>query len=105
MLCAEDTGANARLCVRGVKCGGYNVRGGNNMFKKMESKGVRGGYNMLNNNWGGGRGYNGGGGLGDRGGGLSSDNHLVDGQTDRQTDMSKAIYPLFFKGGIINESF
>ncbi|KAH3703641.1 hypothetical protein DPMN_078681 [Dreissena polymorpha] len=30
---------------------------------------------------------------------LSSDNHLVDGQTDRQTDMSKAIYPLFFEGG------
>ncbi|KAH3742264.1 hypothetical protein DPMN_049001 [Dreissena polymorpha] len=38
---------------------------------------------------------------------LSSDNHLVDGPTDRptdkptdrQTDMSKAIYPLFFEGG------
>ncbi|KAH3695027.1 hypothetical protein DPMN_082475 [Dreissena polymorpha] len=34
---------------------------------------------------------------------LSSDNHLVDGptdpQTDRQTDMSKAIYPLFFERG------
>ncbi|KAH3878831.1 hypothetical protein DPMN_002731 [Dreissena polymorpha] len=27
---------------------------------------------------------------------LSSDNHLVDGPTDRPTDMSKAIYPLFF---------
>ncbi|KAH3894403.1 hypothetical protein DPMN_018560 [Dreissena polymorpha] len=34
---------------------------------------------------------------------LSSDNHLVDGPTDRPTDrptnMSKAIYPLFFEGG------
>ncbi|KAH3874278.1 hypothetical protein DPMN_037520 [Dreissena polymorpha] len=30
---------------------------------------------------------------------LSSDNHLVDGLTDRPTDMSKAIYPLFFEGG------
>ncbi|KAH3820003.1 hypothetical protein DPMN_121747 [Dreissena polymorpha] len=30
---------------------------------------------------------------------LSSDNHLVDGQTDRPTDMSKAIYPLFFEVG------
>jgi len=30
---------------------------------------------------------------------LSSDNHLVDGPTGRQTDMSKAIYPLFFEGG------
>jgi len=34
---------------------------------------------------------------------LSSDNHLVDGptnwHTDRPTDMSKAIYPLFFEGG------
>jgi hypothetical protein len=34
---------------------------------------------------------------------LLSDNHLVDGRTDRptdkQTDMSKAIYPLFFEGG------
>ncbi|KAH3892938.1 hypothetical protein DPMN_017074 [Dreissena polymorpha] len=34
---------------------------------------------------------------------LSSDNHLVDGPTDRQTDrptdMSKEIYPLFFEGG------
>ena len=43
---------------------------------------------------------------------LSSDNHLVDGQTDRQTDrptdMSKAIYPLFFEGGgggIISTAF
>ncbi|KAH3793266.1 hypothetical protein DPMN_146773, partial [Dreissena polymorpha] len=36
---------------------------------------------------------------------LSSDNHLVDGQTDRQTDMSKAIYPLFFKGGHKNYFF
>ncbi|KAH3841146.1 hypothetical protein DPMN_114604 [Dreissena polymorpha] len=30
---------------------------------------------------------------------LSSDNHLVDGPTDRPTDRSKAIYPLFFEGG------
>ncbi|KAH3740674.1 hypothetical protein DPMN_047384 [Dreissena polymorpha] len=30
---------------------------------------------------------------------LSSDNHLVDGPTDLPTDMSKAIYPLFFEGG------
>jgi hypothetical protein len=30
---------------------------------------------------------------------LSSGNHLVDGPTDRQTDMCKAIYPLFFEGG------
>ncbi|KAH3877697.1 hypothetical protein DPMN_001573 [Dreissena polymorpha] len=29
---------------------------------------------------------------------LSSDNHLVDGPTYRPTDMSKAIYPLFFEG-------
>ncbi|KAH3837017.1 hypothetical protein DPMN_110395 [Dreissena polymorpha] len=39
---------------------------------------------------------------------LSSDNHLVDGptdhQTDRQTDMSKAIYPLFFEGGHKNQT-
>ncbi|KAH3786316.1 hypothetical protein DPMN_164422 [Dreissena polymorpha] len=29
---------------------------------------------------------------------LSYDNHQVDGRTDRPTDMSKAIYPLFFEG-------
>ena len=30
---------------------------------------------------------------------LSSGNHLVDGRTDRPTDMCKTIYPLFFEGG------
>ncbi|KAH3851021.1 hypothetical protein DPMN_093498 [Dreissena polymorpha] len=39
---------------------------------------------------------------------LSSDNHLVDGPTDRptdrQTDMSKAIYPFFFEGGHKNNN-
>ncbi|KAH3854245.1 hypothetical protein DPMN_096782, partial [Dreissena polymorpha] len=35
---------------------------------------------------------------------LSSDNHLVDGPTDQQTDMSKAIYTLFFEGGHKNSS-
>ncbi|KAH3801699.1 hypothetical protein DPMN_155359 [Dreissena polymorpha] len=103
--------------------------GGYNIFKKigwwggciMWGWGVRGGgwgggynvglgrvcgwgYNMFKKIGGWGEGViieRGGGGLG--GVGLSSDNHLVDGPTDRptdrQTDMSKAIYPLFFEGG------
>ncbi|KAH3727073.1 hypothetical protein DPMN_052999 [Dreissena polymorpha] len=67
---------------KGVSCGG-----GNNVVMWGMLKKIIGGYNMFKKHWGR------GGGLmwGLRGGRLSSDNHL--------TDMSKAIYRLFFEAG------